>query len=179
MITKELINAEVEKLRKELLAKLEEPKYKAGDYWYHSTGEICLVFEYSLVNKIIKCKHISSDSENFAFHNESVMNRKLTPSEVQSALEAEAVKIGFKKNITIIQPNGIKLEIYSGNFVISVDALDLYFCGATIFSKGKWATIIKEKTSEEWVDEFLKNENYALDQFAIFLKKNNLKITKK
>lgn len=194
MITKELINSEVEKLRKELLAKLEEPKFEE-DKWYriHYTWQHCSGLPYDKYPFYIvrfKEKQFLDTRDVFELPcgtqvmmaNNVIIDwfeRLATPSEVQSALEAEAVKIGFKKNITIIQPNGIKLEIYSGNFVISVDALELYFCGATIFSKGKWATIIKEKTSEEWVDEFLKNENYALDQFAIFLKKNNLKITKK
>lgn len=187
MITKELINSEVEKLRKELLAKLEEGIIKpvVGKWYKELTCEAlyCIV---ELDKNTIK---------NYGFNYEGKwMNldtryldsdwlteiREATPSEVQSALEAEAVK-KYKTGDTfkcLVTKSNVKID-FEKRFDYYIKEDDLSNNGMQIYKQGKWATIIKEKTSEEWVNEFLKNENYALDQFAIFLEANNLKITKK
>jgi hypothetical protein len=62
--------------------------FNVGDYWFHSTGELVLIFEVTKYHGgTIKCKHIKNYQNNFAFHKIGVMDRKAEPQEIQQAFE--------------------------------------------------------------------------------------------
>ena len=83
-----------ENTKKSFDYKLEQ--FKEGEYWFHSTGSLVLIFEITKKHGgTIKCKHIDNDSENFAFHGISCMDRKATPQEIEAALIYECEKLGL------------------------------------------------------------------------------------
>lgn len=193
MITKELINSEVEKLRKELIAKLEEPKLEEPKFeigkWYIATCdniEDYLILLDSIDSNgefVSKCWFTPATKSYRDYKGMfTKIQREAPPSEVQSALEAEAVKRGFKDDSTRLEvsfnyiKNGYIDKMTCGKFKWFNEENEFSCGGRVIFKDGVWATIIpQEKTSEEWVKAF-QNDGLPL---ITFLNTNNLKITKK
>lgn len=173
----EKFNQEIENVKK----KYEMPTFEVGSYWEHSTGEICLVFEYGVYTKTIKCKHISSNSKEYAYHYEDTFKRKLTPEEVQEALTKEAVKRGFAKKDKVVSLNsGEKLNLNSGCFAFNISINSAYYNGVLLFYNGIWAEIVKEKTLDELAMEYVSywgNFNGSdEDAFKQFLTKNKQEV---
>lgn len=201
MITKELINSEVEKLRKELIANLEEPKFEVGKWYKRSNGAMINVQELHPRPKGYGITSSGSWAEELEMW-ETKAFTIATPYEVQSALEAEAVKRGFVEGAMFkclekgfVRPyrpyskkdwnKGKKLSFRyyeDDNHLFCYDGLyceELNVCSnPSIFRNGKWATIIKEKTSEEWANEY-EDKHFKTTSLHNFLVINNLKITKK
>jgi hypothetical protein len=88
----------------------------------------------------------------------------------------EAKKRGFKDGLRLDRSNLIhntcKTTIDRGSDNFEWDGKMLQLNGSSIFEHGNWATIVTEKTSEEWAMEYSNN-------LLNWLNKNNLKITKK
>ena len=165
---------ELETLRAELhkevdanIDKLIKP-IEQGDYWYHSTGELCLVFEYGIANKTVKCRHISSDSKEFAYHHADTMKYKLNPTEVQEALT---------KQIEKMFPINTKIKTLDGNTIIlGGHALlfknnSIYASNSTgdnngklsdmLFKDGLFATPIKTITIDELCQGLYNHVSYG------------------
>lgn len=182
-LTKELINSEVEKLRQELIAKLEQPKFELNR-WYKDTKSDLIIFIKSFDNKAISAYgfnirkdwiELSGDFYGGNMDNAFKDLRLATQSEVQAALEAEAVNRGFKEGVKIKVVN-TSMELTLGYSAFNMYDNCCYLGGVLIFRDGKWSQIIpQEKTSEEWVKQYDGNQIWLTS----FLESNNLKITKK
>lgn len=133
--------------------------FKPNTYWFHNTRELCLIFEETKNNAgTIKCKHVSNDSEHFAYHGISCMDREATTEEITEALKNESIKRGFKEGVFIHRPFGKDLHdrfIDKNNFP---EDMDFYYdskedylehYGFVIYSKGQWAKIIEPQTQKE------------------------------
>lgn len=148
---KEELNSRIDAV----IAKIEKPKFEVGDYWEHSTGEICLIFGFKDVHGgTIKCKHISSDSKEFAYHGICTMKRKLTPKEVEEALTKEAIKLGIKEGVTLSIPFKEWVDVLKCNKIGNEpeyrwNGKEFFCCGILVMRDGTWATPIKTKTIEE------------------------------
>jgi len=124
---------------------------KSGEFWFHSTGCLVLVFGVTKDNGgTVKCKHINNE-EHFAFHGIDCMYRKATDSEVLEALKNEAIKRGFKGGAFYIHTGvGIIRQVFGDNFIYNCTKQELSINGFCILEKGKWiAEIIKTYTKEE------------------------------
>jgi len=139
--------------------KEDEKELVVCEYWFHSTGDLCLVFE---VNKeTVKCKHINN-SEHFAYHGVCCMDRKATSQEIQQALEKEARKRYKKGDFT----DCLECGKSSLNCELILDDFDFYFSEnelwvnfinrdsnnpvmCCVFKKGVWAEIIPTITIKE------------------------------
>ncbi|MES2382449.1 MAG: NUMOD4 domain-containing protein [Bacteroidota bacterium] len=159
--------------------------FKENQFWFHNTGELVLIFEVTkLHGGTIKCKHISNDSESFAFHHINCMNRLATESEVKEALTKEAIKRGFVQGVRFIPTNGDNSVLCYETFHYVSYCNKLLASGYSVFQDGKWATIIpKEKTTEDWIsdmrNDYCNCSSTDPDKFyKQWFKDNNLKITK-
>lgn len=174
-ILKELndITNRIEVIKKQI----EKPEFEVGSYWEHSTGEVCLIFGYEDIHSgTVKCRHISSDSKEFAYHGIYTMKRKLTPTEVQEALEKEAVKRGLWGDVKInAHVNPHKYEsINTGDFITGFQGGDTFYNdNGAIFHNGTWATPIKTMT----IDELASEISYTTkDKVVNYLTENKTKI---
>jgi len=136
--------------------KLSNPEAKVGDYWERSTGEVCLIFGYDDVHGgTVKCRSISSNSKDFAYHGICTMKRKLTTTEVQQALEKEAVKrygelkVGDK--VKGHWGDEIKTMKDQRDYYLSIDSQHIYFGinNVCLMWDGKWAEIIRTLTIDD------------------------------
>lgn len=112
-------------------------------------------------------------------HDNSIV--EATESEVLKALKDEAIYRGFKKGVVFYSAlwnDGTIGDSKDINWSFDLEKNTLYMNGRNgiIFHNGKWAEIIKDKTSDEWAREFWSNYNGSLEDF---LNKNSLQITKK
>lgn len=135
-----------ENTKKSFDYKLEQ--FKEGDYWFHSTGALCLIFEVTKSHGgTVKCKHIDN-TEHFAFHGICVMDRKATSQEVEEALIKEAIRRGYHSNnpTHFNYKNGTGyLQNPSKNKFLFKDGT-LYLWDIKIFDGGQWAEIIQTIT---------------------------------
>ena len=100
------------------------------------------------------------DNNNY-FKTERVLNLssiitciEAAPTEVQQALEKEAVKRGFKEGVEVkyivVQSTGIIVNGYENEFRESDNAF--YFNNILVFEKGVWAEIVNPMSLDEICD---------------------------
>lgn len=110
--------------------------------------------------------HDGSKLYNCACNSVSVKFLNLaTESEVFKALEKEALKKGFVNGAKFLSPIDKHKGECKDGFDFSLDLNVLYNNNVSVFTQGKWASIIKEKTlskseAESMINEF-KNDGYA------------------
>lgn len=179
-LTKEIINEKVEQLRKELLDMV-EPKFEVGKWYKNINGTLRVYTGKNTDSYGISChydKHWFCEPCTWDLDHKWTL---ATPSEVQYALEAEAVKIGYTEtNFKCLAGSTVNLKGRNNYYYYREDVNRLYYGIPTnancVFNNGVWATIIpQEKTSEEWANEY-HTQGLHLNNW---LNKNNLKIIKK
>ena len=106
-----------------------------------------------------------------------------TTTEVQQALEKEAVKRGFKEGVRFKTKLG---GIYTCKGLIDIweraDVFGLQFTNSEglIFSNGTWAEIVKEMSTIDYCKEFYETSSINIanrNELIAYLKNNNLQIT--
>jgi len=179
MTTEEQIKA-IEKQLSELKASLSKPTQFEVEKWYMHDHSIKCLFNYQ------------PNGKGFGFNNgDWTLNwccdpsdwhkevRPATESEIKEALVTEAIKRGFKEGVRIeiikgyskgnVSKNKIKSEFY---YELYEDELscESYGCDYTIYSKGKWATIVKDEPIKIGGYEVSFSGDYTMIDGNIFTK---------
>jgi len=186
---KQTIISKCDALKKELLSKIEpeeKTKLEAGK-WYKSTAENCkrLWFMQDIIDKFTQISYgfnLYGEWHNLDTRNSSVNElTEATQSEVETALINEAKKRGLVKGVKVSLDNfyhGTDNPIIENNNYEYIDNCltiqNKEGFNVGLYKLGKWATIITEKTSEEWAKEY----HDSVTNLPLFLSINNLKIVK-
>ena len=102
----------------------------------------------------------------------------MTHDEIKDMLAEHAISLGIKEGVTVDRsifnsPIAIVnnlVTICNNVFLYIMSNDELTINGRRIYEKGIWATVVKEKTSEEWFKKYYKNGLTLKD----FMKTNNL-----
>ena len=153
------IQREAKRLRKRLQnAKLKEVEtlevgtwYKDGDKWMGFYDGENFIYGFDTGG----CWYNQSD-----IYTPTKKETKVTPSEVEEALKNEAIKLGMVKGARINHDSIFKglsknSQVFTGEYDYCQTNNILYIDGTGIFFKGLWATIIKENTLLEDMQELL------------------------
>lgn len=169
----------IERLRK-IANELEQdlkPEFEVGKWYYTKVGSLYYI---ESINGN-KCYGYGLRYDNEWKNGEVCfvenIKRLATESVVLEALTKEAVKLGLVKGCTIESSNGKKYSNNNNDYGISSSNSNVFLlCNYPIMEYGIWATVIKEKTSDELIDEL---EIHAVRAVKSWFKANNLIITKK
>ena len=176
---------EIEKLRKELNDRLDsfenKPKYEVGN-WYWTKSDSLYFIEKINGNR---CYGYGVDYDNewitgYVCDLEYI-KRLATEFEVDEMLKKEAIKLYkyFNKVKPLWETPYDSWVFDKGRTELGTD--NFYYKGICVMQNGIWATPIKEKTIEEWGEEFLefykKSKNQSLaEAFCEFITKHNFKL---
>lgn len=108
-------------------------------------------------------------------------------TELEELLKKEAVKSGMIDGAIINQStmknNWVTKHILESNYFEFKSSTNILYCdGKAVFYKGTWAEVVKEKTTEDWLNcaslYWRRNQadNCVEDNFIDFFKQNKLKI---
>lgn len=112
-------------------------------------------------------------------------------TELGVLLKKEAVKRGMVEgaciNQSVINNKWTAKPILGSNYFEFKPWVNILYCDSiAVFYKGKWAEVVKEKTTEEWLNQLdahlsdiCGDNNTYLDIFIKFFEQNNLEITQK
>lgn len=181
MINEEIkkeINERIEALKTELESKFirntKEPEFEEG-VWYSTWGGYC----YGLFSKM---GGFNKGFINEIWRNNVIMAtfnqwQKVTDfTELEELLKKEAVNKGMVDGVKIYFKIGFPCKIkypLAFRYGLLLDANS----SVLMNSLGNWAEVVKEKTTEEWIEDFKKNSRcYNLYEF---FEANNLEITQK
>jgi len=171
------INERIEALKLELESKYirvtKEPDFEDGVWYKHKTKDAYGLFEKNGAKKGFINKIWYGD-----IYMDNISNwQKVTDfTELEDLLKKEAVKKGMVDGVKIYFKIGFPCKIkypLAFRYGLLLDANS----SVLMNSLGNWAEVVKEKTTEEWIEDFKKNSRcYNLYEF---FEANNLEITQK
>lgn len=177
---------EIEKLRKELNDRLDyfenKPKYEIGKWYWTEGGS--LYFIEKINGNMCYGYGLNYDGIwliGFVCYVENI-SRLATEFEVAEMLTKEAIKKGLVKGAKFKSICGLSVNTLGNNDDHYFYCYNNFLCdGYIIMQNGIWAVPIKEKTIEEWGEEFREfyktSENYSMaEEFSTFITKNNFKL---
>ena len=185
-LTKSNKMTEIEKLRKELNDRLDsfenKPKYEVGKWSYTKVSSLFFIEKINV--DMCYGYGLSHDGIWFIGFVCLVVNikRLATEFEVAEMLKKEAIKRGLVKGAKFKSMDGLRVNTLHSDYYYYYLEQKTFSCDYKyLMQNGIWAVPIKEKTSEEWGEEFLefykKSKNQSLaEAFGEFITKHNFKL---
>lgn len=191
MINEEIkthINERIEALKLELESKYirvtKETEFEDGVWYKHSNSN---TFALHISEEIAKGFITNHWVEDLKIHGRSSWQKVTDFTELEELLKKEAVKSGMIDGAIINQStmknNWVTKHILGSNYFEFKSSTNILYCdGKAVFYKGTWAEVVKEKTTEDWLNcaslYWRRNQadNCVEDNFIDFFKQNKLKI---
>lgn len=184
------INERIEALKLELESKYirvtKEPEFEDG-VWYICENKNYFIYDSKNQTRLKGFINRMWLETIGIGHNGGVYKKVTDFTELEELLKKEAVKSGMIDGAIINQStmknNWVTKHILGSNYFEFKSSTNILYCdGKAVFYKGTWAEVVKEKTTEDWLNcaslYWRRNQadNCVEDNFIDFFKQNKLKI---